>query len=153
MEWVAPSSGTPAFVGCVITSASNLTVANNTTTFVEYTSEIIDTDAFHDNSTNPERITIPVGKAGKYLVTFAGPWASNATGYRSAVLFKNGGVTTPPTANDVAGSASSEQFVQFTTIAEYAEGDYLRVRVYQNSSGNLSFGRSQSYFSVQFLGA
>jgi len=153
LKWAAPAGGGSTFVGCVIKNASDLTVANNTTTFVEWTSEIIDTDGFHDNTTNPDRITIPVGKAGKYLVTYSCPFASNATGYRSSVLFKNAGVNVPATSNDGAGSSASSTFNLFTTIASYAEGDYLRIRVYQNSGGNLQYQRSEGYFSVQYLGA
>ena len=151
-EWKTVSSGS-TFVGCVIKSASDLTVSNNTTTIVDWTTEVIDTDGFHDNSTNPSRITIPTGKGGKYLITFFGPWAANATGARAIALLKNGGANTPSTNWEGFGSSANATTMTWTCIAEYVAGDYIQARVYQTSGGNLSFQRSEGFFSVQYLGA
>ena len=151
LKFATPATTT--FVGCVIKSTTDLTVANNTTTIVDWTTEVIDTDAFHDNSTNPSRITIPAGKAGKYLVTFFGPWASNATGARAVALLKNGGANVPAVGWEGFGSAANVTTMTWSVIAEYAVADYIQARVYQTSGSNLSFQRSESSFCVQYLGA
>jgi hypothetical protein len=44
-------------------------VRNNTTTLITWNQEEFDTDAYHSTSSNTSRITIPAGKAGKYLIS------------------------------------------------------------------------------------
>lgn len=56
----APSTGVvPTAHGARVTRSANQSVGNNTLTAVSFTAEDYDTDAIHDNSTNPTRLTIP----------------------------------------------------------------------------------------------
>jgi hypothetical protein len=61
LKWAAAASSA-AFVGCRLKQTANQTISNNTNTAIQWNSEDYDTDAFHDNSTNNTRITIPSGK-------------------------------------------------------------------------------------------
>jgi hypothetical protein len=153
LKWAAPSGGTASFVGVSCGSSTNPTISNNTTTIVSFNTELFDTDGFHDTSTNSSRITIPSGKAGKYLITAAFPWQSNATGFRQLVMLKNGGVSSPNVEMNAIGSSAAEGSVLFTAILSLAVSDYVEIRVYQNSGGNLIFGASNGYFQAQYLGA
>ena len=65
--WAAPAGGSPTFIGCSLYKTGNQSIAHDTTTALTFNAESFDTDAFHDNSTNTSRITIPSGKGGKYL--------------------------------------------------------------------------------------
>jgi hypothetical protein len=66
-EWGAAAAG---FVGCSITRTNTSSaITNGVNYMVPFTAENYDTDAFHDNSTNNSRITIPTGKGGKYYVS------------------------------------------------------------------------------------
>jgi hypothetical protein len=58
----------PAFSGCLLNLSADLTAVNiSTGTYVvPWNTEVFDTDGFHDNVTNPSRITIPSSVNGKY---------------------------------------------------------------------------------------
>ena len=120
----------PTFVG-VACYASNVSVSftSNVISKIPFATEDFDSDAFHDNSTNNTRITIPSGKAGKYLIVFT-IYGGGMDGYGSYYLYKNGSTYTNgapngdwfeiggvPTANDQTGTAS--------LILDCAEGDYF----------------------------
>jgi hypothetical protein len=54
-------------LGCHVYHNADQTITNATLTAINFNSERFDTDAFHDNSTNNTRLTIPSGKGGKYV--------------------------------------------------------------------------------------
>jgi hypothetical protein len=91
LKWATPAATTPTYVG------ASIYATNVTTSFVQYADNILafanenfDTDAFHDNSTNNSRITIPTGKGGKYLIT---AWVRSDTNISDAftpILLRNG---------------------------------------------------------------
>lgn len=61
--------GGGAAIGARVKRASgDSTAASGTATAIAFTAEDFDTDAFHDNSSNNTRLTVPSGKAGKYLI-------------------------------------------------------------------------------------
>ena len=77
--------------GCKIQRSTNQTIANNTATTVEFdTGNVVtkwDVGDFHDPATNSgQRIVIPAGYDGKYLVVGEATWASNGTGFRQILL-------------------------------------------------------------------
>ena len=64
-SWATPSSGA-SFKGASVYASSSQSISNATWTTMTWNSESWDTDAFHDNSTNNSRLTVPAGLAGKY---------------------------------------------------------------------------------------
>jgi hypothetical protein len=155
--WAAPAGGS-TFVGCQlekITTAQSLT--NNTDTAVTFNSEVFDTDGFHDNSTNNSRITIPSGKAGKYLLTAQISFAANAAGVRVIKIFKNGSILMLPS---VIAPAPATDFtvINNTTLVDASVGDYFEVFALQSSGGALNLNISQAngvgcFFGATFVGA
>jgi hypothetical protein len=149
LKWAAPAA--TGFVGCKLYKSGVQSIANNTDTTITWNSEFFDTDGFHDNSVNNSRITIPAGKGGKYLITALCVFASNATGYRETIFYKNGGsdsgtiVVAAPVNGTVTGFNNS-------TILDLVATDYIELIVAQNSGGSLNF-TNNSVISVQFLGA
>ena len=137
LKWAAPASGA-SFVGCAVYKGSGTaqTINNTTTTIIEFNTELFDTDGFHSTTTNTGRITIPAGKAGKYLVYGRVSYLDNATGVRAARLFKN-----EDNLADLFSANAGTPYggtVEATAIASLAEGDYVTVRAFQSSGGSLN---------------
>jgi len=156
LKWAAPAGGGSA-VGCLLYQSTNLTVSNATETFVGFNTESFDTDGFHSTSSNTSRITIPSGKAGKYMIIAWGGFANNATGYRQMSIIRNNYVGTPLRFGNMSipGTASGGGAISLSGIADLSVGDYLEMSIYQNSGGNLTFygGANDAQFGVLYLGA
>jgi hypothetical protein len=152
LKWATVSS-TPTFVGCSVYKSAAQSIANTTSTTLTFDSEAFDTDAFHSNVTNNSRITIPAGKAGKYLVSALIVFATNATGIRGVSLMKNGATI----ANLVQGpsGATNSTYSNGSAVFDLAVADYLEIQVYQSSGGNLNVGSGSdgTIYSVSYLGA
>jgi hypothetical protein len=153
LAWATPSTATT--VGCILYSTTNQTLANNTETVITFNSELLDTNSFHDTSTNTSRITIPAGKAGKYYIYAWSEFGSSATGYRQLQIIVNGQTGTPNRWAKIAATGSANNAFNLASCAILAVGDYLELEAYQNSGGNLTFfqGVSDAQFGVIFLGA
>lgn len=95
--------------------------------------ETYDTHGFHDNTTNPTRLTCQ--KAGTYIVTGQVSFAANATGNRDTLLRVNGtdyvGMLRLPAA------ASGSTSVPVTAIATLNANDYIELCGRQYSGGSL----------------
>ena len=149
IKW-ATASSTSTFVGCHLYKSSTQSINNSTDTALTWDSEQFDTDSFHSTSTNTSRITIPSGKAGKYLFTARINWTTNASGSREFKMFKNG---TEQFWQPVA-LAPTQTGNTWTTIYDAAVSDYFEAYVWQNSGGALTtIGGTSAEFSCQYLGA
>jgi hypothetical protein len=152
LEWQAPAAA--GYVGVGLRNDTAQTTSNNTALTVDFTSESWDTDAFHDNSVNPSRITIPSGKGGKYLFTAFCLWEPNATGRRILRITKNG-----TTAVALSFIAPSNNYAgnEISQVIEVAAADYFTLAIVQNSGGSLDtypdFGPGGIIFQATYLGA
>lgn len=156
----AASSGStsPSFVGCFLAGTADQSVNSASSTIITWNDEVFDTDGFHDNVTNNSRVTIPSGKAGKYLINaFIYSSNANTTGYRALGIKKNGSNiqefnSTPyfSTANDMGQN--------FTTLLSLSVGDYIEIYWTQNSGSARSVykgtgGVNSSFLQAVYLGA
>ena len=152
-EWaVAPAS---SFVGVsLFNSSATTSIANNTATAALFDSESFDSDAFHSTVTNTSRITIPVGKAGKYAINSAFFFQDNANGARRLDIYKNGSAYAR---SQMPPDSVSQIAVTLNLIMNLAEGDYIESFLFQNSGGALNiYGGSapiQGLFSAFLIGA
>jgi len=153
VKWSTPSS-TSSFVGAAIYNNTALSASNSTTTTMTFNLELYDTNSFHDNSTNNSRFTIPSGKAGYYEVNYNTVYQ----GYSSAatlffLIFKNGSQVVNNKA--AAAGGSGEQNFMYSRIMNLAVGDYVELKVWQNSGVTREFyvpdGQAQA--SIKYLGA
>lgn len=141
---------TPTFVGARIKRATDQSINDSSWTAIQFDVEDYDSNAFHDNSTNNTRITIPAGKAGYYSLKGRVQWDVNGSGNRY-ISFRKGGSTYLETVAGYAWLATS-YFQQFFTIdVQLAEGEYIELCVYQDSSGALNV--KSATFSAALLGA
>jgi hypothetical protein len=158
-EWATPASSTPTFVGCMLRKTdSTQAVATSTYVVVTFDNEIIDTDGFHSDVTNNERITIPTGKGGKYLVTGALHYQADAANTRRVLLTKNGavGVGTALADQRTGGFSGAPTEAVFSIIVDLSAGDYIQLAAFQDSgiSRNIiGFPSAFCYFSATYLGA
>ena len=117
-----------------------ITTATGAVTTISFNAENWDTHDFHDNSTNPERITIPAGLGGRYLVVILLAWASNGVGYRRVYLQDHAGNIVSGI-DDVRSGEIGGYGVQtyiITAITNLTAEEYYRFDVQQNSGGDLS---------------
>lgn len=153
LKWATPASSTPTFAGCSLYRASSQVLTNNVNTAVLWDNEEFDTDSFHSTSTNTSRITIPSGKAGKYLFVWNLSYYANATQIRETTLKRNG--TTLTYQDFPVSSNNSETSMAASYIATASVNDYFEMFAYQNSGGDLDLRGSavRSFFSCTYLGA
>lgn len=118
---------------------------------VEWDSENFDDGGYHDNVTDPERITIPLD--GKYLImaTVAGtasgggePAFINITKNGTDVLLESGGYMAQPGGWTDGGFSVSGIF-------EFVAGDYLEVIYNQRTNGPWSVPVAGTNFSITKL--
>jgi hypothetical protein len=129
-------------------------IANATGTAVALNSERVDTDGFHDSSTNNTRLTVPSGLAGKYQITAHIAWGAGSVGVRQLQLRLNG--TTIIADNTISPpGAFAFSVPPVTTMYTLAVGDYVEIVVTQSSGGALdviSSGNISPEFSMVRIG-
>jgi hypothetical protein len=162
------NSGTAAYNG-VITNVNNYRVppmcrvhraaALSHTSNGNFQAISFDTETFTQTDSGmwavgtPTRITIQT--AGLYLITGSFELANNATGVRGGDLILNG--TTRLSYSFVTASNGSFGSA-FALAATYslAVGNYVEMRAYQNSGGNLAYGTQDTgqffHLSATWLG-
>ncbi len=150
--WATPSS--PAAVGCAAyANAISTTFSAVTNTILPFNNEEFDTDAFHDNSTNNSRLTIPTGKGGKYLITGMVNLDEIASQQSRLRLYKNGslygnGMVDGTFALLLSSNALGVLTGSITTTA--VAGDYFQLGIFVNGSVTANWsGR----FEAIYLGA
>jgi hypothetical protein len=148
LKWATPSS--PNFVGC--TASGVTSIPNGVYTAISMPFEEIDTDGFHSTVTNTSRMTIPAGKAGKYLIIFYASYPGSTT-IRAQRLYKNGALLqTGASFNyDFRLNVSGPQAtLTMSAILDLAVADYIEQFVYQDAGSSQNM---QGYVQIQFLGA
>ena len=151
----AGSGGTLSGVKATISAGP--TIGTGSWTSVNWDTEEFDTDAYHDTVTNTNRLTIPTGKGGKFLLIVGADFAGNASGIRAVQVTKN--TTTANTS--VVAQGSWQPFTgvtnsdQVTGIFSLVDADWLNVNVFQSSGGNLTFGSftGDTYFILYRIGS
>jgi hypothetical protein len=151
LKWAAV---TPTFVGVNATRTNVSTaVTANTELLVAFPTEEFDTNAFHDNSTNNSRLTIPAGYAGKYIIS---AWMSNPNSpgsyqlmrvYKNGSQYTTGGVREGEYARNQTGTAQVFSFAQTITASV---GDYFEIKYQQNNSETVNMWFN---FQLSYLGA
>lgn len=131
-------------IGAHVTHSANQTITNNTTTTLAFDTERWDTDTIHDTVTNNSRLTCKT--AGKYLIIAQVAWDATLGGRRAIHIDLNGSGNYIAVAeeNDVADGTGIGRMTA-TTVYELAVNDYVEVKVYQNSGGNVAVLKAANY--------
>lgn len=153
--WATPASSTPSFVGVKCYKTSSQSIPNASWTTATFDAESFDTDGFHSTSTNTDRITIPSGKGGKYLVQWQTNWAANSSGGRNTRLLLNTVVAAQGNWTS-AGTSTDSTIHTNTALLNLVATDYLQLQIGQSSGGSLNANSGEAdgcTFSVIYLGA
>lgn len=124
-----------AFAGVRAVANAVTALVTSTWTAIAFAgTDRFDSDAFHDPATNNTRLTVPAGKAGKYLIGGNVEIAGNTTGERGCRIWLNG---TTRIADDIrpaiqGGGLPSARFFPFS-LYDLAVGDYVELQAWQNS--------------------
>lgn len=154
LQWTTISTSS-TFVGCRVTNSVAQSISNTTRTALSFDTESFDTSGFHSTTVSPQIMTVPSGKAGKYLITGGVTFATNSSGNRELYIFLNGGIYSsvfqPGTSVGSTGMVISD-------IIDMAVGDYVTLRVEQDSGSTIdvrgnNWGIGATYFGITYLGA
>lgn len=142
-DWNADHDVTAVWVA-VYHNTTQGSVANSTTTPLDMNSERSDTFGFHDNATNNNRLTVPTGYGGIYLVIATCFWDTNATGVRILSIRKNGAdIIGAPAVR--SGTTANGLTQEITHIVPLADGDWVEAAVWQNSGAARTVGSTNSW--------
>ena len=141
-------ANTPAFMA---TMSANQSLSHNTSSKVQFNTEVFDTDSAYDTSNY--RFTVPSGKAGKYhFQTAFGVYDSaNTLQQVNGIIKKNGSEITNVRFFHI-GSESRGAAVSLSVILPLVASDYIEVFVYEQESGSNSAvvntsGNTTQYFT------
>jgi hypothetical protein len=151
--WAAPASGS-TFTGVSLSKSADQSFSVGTGANTTFDVELYDTNGYHSNSTNNDRITIPSGKAGYYLIQARVYWQSNGNGTRIAMIRKNAGAT--QLARFVAAATSTNITINLQTIVYLDVADYVVLENYQDANTTIVVfgdGQQNTTFSATYLGA
>lgn len=119
---------------CSAYNSTSQTVATATATVLNADSETFDNDSMHSTVTNNSRITAQT--AGRYLFAASANFAANTTGIRQVQFFLNGTTAFGTYRGNAANTFDSIEGAVASRVL--AAGDYVEVRAYQSSGGNLA---------------
>lgn len=123
--------------GAGLLNVGSISIPTGVSTVLTFDTETYDSDAFHDPTTNPGRITVPAGLAGRYQFGAQCQWQGNATGYRQLFIRLNG-VTIVAAAQSTPSSTEAVYQNMTSPPISLAAADYLEILAVQNSGAALS---------------
>lgn len=120
-------------VGARVYNSGNISINNNSWTYLTFDSERYDTDTIHNVGANTGRLTATT--AGVYLIIATLTFAANATNDRAFVIQLNR--TTNIASTSLEAPASTTQ-MGTCAIWNMSATDYVEVQTWQNSGGALN---------------
>lgn len=149
----ATASGGSSFVGCSLygTDPGNFEISSGASTLITWNQELFDTHGFHSISSNLDRITIPSGRAGYYLINAALQWDDdNAVATCGIRVYLNGSEIARRFFLRSSGGGRTASDVQATR--NLAVNDYLQVYAYTQTAQGAYHYAPDARFEVIFLG-
>lgn len=144
---VDDGSATVANPYAFVSRAAAQSISDNTITAVSFDTETTDVSGIY-SSGNPTRLTIPGSGNKLATVSVMVNWAVNSTGIRRTFIYKNGNLD--QNGYDQGPSVSTvDTAIQSTFQIEVVGGDYLEIRVYQNSTGSLNVSSCKVAIKVE----
>jgi hypothetical protein len=141
--WATASSGQGTAPTCTAFTNGNMSWSGGTPQNFTYTSEETDTDGFHNNSTNTDRMTVPTGFGGVYVITISYLLSGAGSSYHFLQIQKNGANMNGTTVmSDPQGRGS------LTIVAALVAGDYVTASLQQSGSGTFYTERRFSIVRV-----
>lgn len=141
--YLTPAEGNAAYGArdvpvCTAIQTTVQSIGNAAFVALLFQSEDEDSHAMHDNSTNPSRLTVPVGWDGVWGVSGSVMFATNGTGGRLATLRKNGTGLLGVCTGAAAGATVQAGATTGTRLLRLVAGDYIECMGFQSSGGALN---------------
>jgi hypothetical protein len=127
---------TEMLYGADVTHSGTQTLTTAVEAAVLWDTNTRDALGFHSTGSNTDRFTCPAGAGGTYLVEFYLNYAGNATGRRATTAYLNG--STAKAADVRASVVANTISVTLTLIIRLVATDYVNVKAFQDSGGNLT---------------
>lgn len=147
---IVTDNARPRLKHASVTRTATQSMDNSNWDPIEFTAEELDPENWHDNSTNPDRVT--VDEAGLYEIVVYAQFTSNTSGVRLLRVIKNG-ADYSPTGNALYESRNAgTNFNTGITIvmkAVLAANDYVGAEIFQNSGAALDL--VEAYMQVTKL--
>lgn len=119
-------------------------------TVIIFDAEDFDADDWHSQTANQSRLTVPAGKAGKYLIVAAADVAAGASNQSMSIqVRKNGGVVL----EQVLVSGAPHIAFAVTTAQQLAVGDYLELAVFSGDARATSTAVFPPSLTASYIGA
>ena len=138
-SWGSASGGGVGDHSCSLTLSTSFALSSSSTTTITWDTEQWDTDSFHDNSTNPSRITIP--SDGKYLVNIQLN-VSVASLDCDMKLYKNGSAFLQYNWQ----TATNGKEMTFSRVLNLSQNDYLEIKLYIGSASSPYLTANSEFF-------
>lgn len=125
----------------LLSRSSTLPLPNATETLITFDVETADNWNFHNQITNPGRITCPTGQTGLYLASLECWYASNAVAARYTRIYRKSaaGVVQEIISEIRNGSAGGfGTIVRLTAPVYLNAGEYLECTMYQNAGAGVT---------------
>jgi len=140
----SPFSPTGFDIGARVYSSTGTIISHNTTTTIAFDSERYDTNGIHSGSSSQ----LYCNTAGKYIIHGQVEFADNQTGVRNLYIQLNR-TTYLNIINNTPSPASFPTRMEIATITDLDVGDYVELRAFQNSGGDLSLVANDQW-SIEF---
>ena len=142
---VAKPKLTPALQGCSLRNSGNVNGGDiggsGAVVAMTWDTEDWDSDGYHSTASNTDRITIPAGLGGYFLVLCQIEWPSNGTGFRRLSLV-NGTLGTEFARHLWHAGGSATHFQQAFGVVQLAATDWIYVGLAQTAGAQLSTNNS-----------
>lgn len=149
LKWAAPAA--PTAVSCSVYNSSAQSCASGVYTTLTFNSEYFDTDSIHSTSTNTSRLTVPSGKGGKYIVTFAIEVAGSSAYNYLPRLTVNGSAKNRYWHTSPGGG--NEMTIVGTQTLDLVATDYVELQIYQASGVSQDVASANGHFGMSRIGA
>lgn len=141
----------------VTTAVSEQALPNFSNTLVDWagTAEDYDSDGFHSQVTNTQRLTVPAGLAGVYQINYVLVIPATASVPATSVVsawFQKNASTTRYATSQMSNNVGNGVCLTGGEPIPLSVGDYVQVYAFQNSGIAMTMGSAYSYFNMVRLG-
>ena len=138
--------------GALVTLTADETLVTGNGEILDWEAEIYDYGGWHDNSTNPSRLTVPAG-VSRVKVSASVQFAAHATGQRRIYLRKDtafwGGSGGFNELQPVANGTDVHFITGHSATMEVVAGNYFEIWAWQNRGGDLDVLSAYSWFAIE----
>lgn len=146
--------GVPVFRGALALRTTSVSFPQSTVISIPMSTTLYDTDGFWSSTANPERLSIPTGLDGNYLVSFGAAFSANALGHNSFYLgvYNSAGtlLVNYPLKYHARklGTGTDSGSTLVTGPIPMSGGDYVALSAYQDAGGTQNVLEYRTYLGI-----